>query len=205
MREGVNISQKPFYRSFLKSLGYLQEAFESKYSLLDRQDYEFITQTGFASKYFKSVSNEYATISDIVELKFINETNQIETQRVTRINKYFDHVRRGSSYYFVKVMRQIMNFYVTDETKLIAYDAYKYFFKTILVYALDIEKVMCLACLVEFIHLQEIQRDLLDDQIVVECLESLRSAQSSTEAIQARLQSQVEALLRFGTSRNNPT
>ena len=193
--------EKPFSRCFLKSLGYLQETFQPSESFLSIQDYEFIAKTGFGSNYFKNVSNEFKSLSEVVELEFVNDENQIETQYVTRMKTYFDLIIYEPSYYFVNLIRQLSIIFSSDETKLIAYRAYKYFFKSILMYGLDIEKMLCLSCLVNFIHISEIHCDLFGDVNLIGYLGVLKNgtelSNTSTDSIKKRLRKHLEGFLRF--------
>ena len=60
--------------------------------------------------------------------------------------------------------------FTTDETKVIAYEALKYFFKSILFYGLEIEKIMCLSFLNKCLHIRSIRDDLFGDESLIKYL-----------------------------------
>ena len=153
-------------------MAYLENINPSK-KILTKRDYQFIASSSYTANYFKEkVTNEFRKISEIVEWEFINELNQIETQKVTRITNHFGRVLNNSSNYLVRGLKQIKDFFTTDEHKEIAYECQKNFFKSILFYGLDIEKVMCLDCLIKFVRISSIRDDLVREVNLIEKLKN---------------------------------
>ena len=142
--------QKPFYRVFLKALAYLQNTFGHSTSLLNYDDYLYITTTGSFPNYFKKFSNDFQ--SDLVNKEFINELNQVEVERVTRIKFRTNCVyfRNNYGYTFADILNQLNVIFSTNEAKLLAYETYKILFRVILFYGVDVEKILCLFCLKRF-------------------------------------------------------
>ena len=166
------LREKSFLKSFLKAMAYLENINPSK-RILTKRDYQFIASSSYTANYFKEkVTNEFRKISEIVEWEFINELNQIETQKVTRITNHFGRVLNNSSNYLVRGLKQIKDTYTTDEHKEIAYECQKNFFKSILFYGLDIEKVMCLDCLIKFVRISSIRDDLVSEVNLIEQLKN---------------------------------
>ena len=171
------LREKSFYKVFLKSLAYLDKLslYKSNQKILSIEDYRFIALSAYTAVYFKEITDEFKKISEIVEWEFINEFNQKEEQKVTRITNHFGRILNNSSNYFVRSIRHINDIFTTDETKVIAYEAHKYFFKSIIFYGLNIERILCLACLLKFIHIGSIREDLFGDVSLIEYLKMLEN------------------------------
>ena len=114
-------SQKSFYKAFLKSLAYLEKVIwfisKSNESILTLKDFQFIVFGSFASNYFKQVTDEFRNISDIVECEFINEFDQLETQKITRITNHFGRILNNSSHYLVRSLREINDMFTSFQTR----------------------------------------------------------------------------------------
>jgi len=78
-KSDVNVmKEKPIYRDYLRSLGYLQEKFRPNVALLEHENYYYLATTGFITNYFVKVSDDYKNISFLTRWEFINENGCLE-------------------------------------------------------------------------------------------------------------------------------
>jgi hypothetical protein len=179
---------KTYYIYFLKlvSLTYLQAKYNPQEKLLNFDHYKVIATRGFVQTLFKKVSNEFSK-NDRILLEFLNEKNEIEIQKITRLT--FVNNSHSVVNTVVDALNNIKVVFASTETKKLAYPNYIPFFKSVLYYGLDIEKIICLNCLISFCAVEEIKSDLFKDSDLINFLRSLKETpKDRNDSIKERLQ-----------------
>ena len=131
---------------------------------------------------FNKVSNEYKQESILIECDIVNEWSQIERQRVSKFN-FVDLV-------LVNLIESIRVIYSTcDDTMKLAFNLFKCLFKSLVFFGLDIEKILCLNCLIKWILVDSIRNEISEDREFYAYLESLleETLQSNGDDIKSRL------------------
>jgi hypothetical protein len=165
--ESMGLQEKPIFRMFLICLAYLEKKLDLL--LLETKHFEIIATRGFIPKTFKRVSNEFQSHTEKIKWEFMNENNRLETQEVSRLK--IGGTTSTAINTIVDALTCLKIIYTSDEAKKIAYDSYGAFMKSILVYGLDIEKIICLACLKKYCStLEWIRKDIFEDKTLVDHL-----------------------------------
>ena len=188
---------KTYYIYFLKlvSLKYLQAKYQPKERLLNFDHYKVIATRGFVQTLFKKVSNEFVKNEKIL-CEFLNEKNEIEVQKLTRLT--FVNNSHSVVNTCVDALNNIKLVFSSNETKKLAYPNYVSFFKSILYFGQDIEKIMCLSCLISFCEVEEIIANIFKDNNLIEFLRSiLQSSNDTNDSIKERLKIMTTRLLDF--------
>jgi hypothetical protein len=162
------LSELSIFKDYLHSLAYLETSFSSylETPLLSLDHYKLMSSQNILSQIFSTkVSNEYLSKTFYVDYEFINDLGEIESQRVTKLDRVV----------LVEEIEYIRVFYSRcDDVMQIGFNAFKYFFKSILFYGLYIEKILCLNCLLKWILVDEIRNEIVDDREFYVYLEHLR-------------------------------
>ena len=82
-------------------------------------------------------------------------------------------MRSKSNYILINSFKPLTIVFTTNEARKLAYEVYQYFFKSVIYYALDMEKIMCLMCLKSFCQCIEVKNKVFEDVKLIEYLESL--------------------------------
>ena len=80
-----NVTEKPVLRSILVGLAFLQQKFNPRETLINLNQYIGLAKGGFVRTLFKEISCDYLKISQELTWEFINEFNQKEVQRITKL------------------------------------------------------------------------------------------------------------------------
>ena len=179
------LGELSLFKDFLESLAYLEESrlfvpFDSP--LLKPIHYELIASSYNILHLFNKVSNEYKQESILIECDIVNEWSQIERQRVSKFN-FVDLV-------LVNLIESIRVIYSTcDDTMKLAFNLFKCLFKSLVFFGLDIEKILCLNCLIKWILVDSIRNEISDDRQFYAYLESLleETLQTNGDVIKSRL------------------
>ena len=172
------IHQKPVLHFYLKSLAYLQEAFSlrGEYKLFELEHCKLMLTSSLIPRHFTQVTDRFLrTKSEHTFAPFINEYRRVELRKLTVMLFYFENIRKTMTYSVMRTFPYIAVMFACKETKRLAYPSYKHFFKSVVYYALDIEKIQCLACLREFCLVEEIRQDIFDDEQFIEYVKDLAS------------------------------
>ena len=168
------MKEKPFFRIYLRSLGYVSEIFKPKVQLLNTCHYEFIATRSFISCYFNCVRKDFIDACDLMFFEFVNELNEIELEKVNRFNEYQNGFRKNTNYYFVEVLIWLKNLFTCFESIRIVYDTHQFFFKSIVYFGLDIEKLLCLHVLAKFSYGNDgVGREIFQDKQFIEFIERI--------------------------------
>ena len=168
--------------------------------------YELILECPLVIFMFQSVSCDFKRLCKLVKFEYINENGQTEFESVhyfLRTALVIDTNNRESFSVgwvvhtlveFIKLLQVI--FTRNDKLKLMAYTKYKFFFKSVILYGVDVEKVIFLDCLKQFmINVNEIKRDVFDDTVLIENLKGIvQKDMESSDRIKIRLN---ETILNF--------
>jgi hypothetical protein len=195
-KSDVNVmKEKPIYRDYLRSLGYLQENFRPNVALLDFENYYYLATTGFITNYFVKVSADYKNISFLTRWEFINENGRLEIQNITSIFNRFNNNSFTMNYiYITDVIERLKVFFSTENLKILAYNTHKIFFISLIKYGLDIEKVLCLDLVEIFSHVNFIKSDLLNEKEFLELLKESSEIESEMDPIKLRLKQRASSL-----------
>ena len=193
------------YVLYLVSLTYLQAKLEpdSSLKLLDFRHYEDIVKKGFLNTTyisFRKITNEFVQ-NEKIQWEFINENNEEETQHLTRLI-FINNTNSAMGYTIVDVINNIKNSFTTNETKKLAFPEYVSFFKSIIYYGLDIEKIICLSCLRSFCSEQTVKNYILEDEAFIKFLENLKQSRLCIEEVEEnsfkpRLKAMIENLFNY--------
>ena len=191
--------QKPLFRIYLRALAFIQVAFKPEISLLETKHYELIASLANASCFFKNERDDFIKYCDLVNYEFLNELNEIEVQKVYRFNIYNNRNRTDTNYYFIEIIIWLKEIFITPEQMEIAFVAYQNFFKSIIYFSLDIEKLICLNCIASFCAVEKIKKQIFDDTKFVEFIENVlfRNQKASNDTIQERLNLCIKSFLSF--------
>ena len=166
--------------------------------LMNTRNYEFLSTNGYVANCFKSISNDYLCVCELVEWEFINEFNQLETGIVTMVPYYFDGVRKNINYYFVDVLQYLKHILTTSVTKRIAFKSYQYLIKSVIYFsALDIEKIIGLVCLGSFCQVDDVKWEVFNDEKFIEYLKEIKNVQTNDDSIKFRLSSCIIKFLQI--------
>ena len=135
----------------------------------------------------------------MVNYEFLNELNETEVQKVYRFNIYNNRNRTDTNYYFIEIIIWLKEIFITPEQIEIAFVAYQNFFKSIIYFSLDIEKLICLDCIASFCAVEKIKKQIFDDKKFVEFIENvlLRNQTASNNTIQERLNLCIKRFLTY--------
>lgn len=191
--------QKPLFRIYLRALAFIQVAFKPGINLLEAKHYELIASLANASCFFKNERDDFIKDCDLVNYEFLNELNETEVQKVYRFNIYNNRNRTDTNYYFIEIIIWLKEIFITPEQIEIAFVAYQNFFKSIIYFSLDIEKLICLDCIASFCAVEKIKKQIFDDKKFVEFIENvlLRNQTASNNTIQERLNLCIKRFLTY--------
>ena len=175
------------FRTFLMSLGFLQEKFRLKkmeniQTMLHSNHYEILLDWPLIKFMFKSVSLDFMNFCTVEKLELRNEHGKIETEYVCDfLRKTFYSFNNKASFWGCWVVHTLVEFIKcleviftrNDDLKLLAYEKFKFCFKSVILHGVDIEKIIFLDCLKKFMSTNEIERDIFDDEQLIEYLKDL--------------------------------
>ena len=188
--ESLGLQEKPIFRMFLICLAYLGKKFEVE--TLTTKHYEIIASRGFIPKTFKAVSNEFQSHTEKIKWEFINESNQLEVEEVSRL--LIGGTTSTAINTIVDALTCLRIIYTSHAAKKIAYENYSYFMKSILFYGLEIEIIICLACLKKYCSsLDWIRKDIFEDRKLIDHLSELYHLNFETkdDAMKKRLNATI--------------
>ena len=170
--EGSGMQEKIIYHA---ALAYLQEKFKTDMELLETRHFEIIMQFEYVQSIFKKVSRDFVGTSELVYWEFFNEHGKREVQKVSRITfgasqivtKYYQKVSS------VDLLNLVLVFLNTDDKIRMGYNSYKHFFYGIIFFGLDIERVLCVKCLINFKAVSDVNESLRGDVNLNAFLKSL--------------------------------
>ena len=186
------------------SLGYLQEKFrfsEENMNFLKSNHFEILANTSVLKLIFKSVSNEYLNWCKHVQYEFVNENGQIEIQNINIVLKKASEADPNRTYFLgwvcytlIEIIDGVKNVFTScDNLKELAYENYKVCFKSVILYGLDIEKILFLDCLKKIMTVKKVKSDFYAD---VELVNYLRSLQEETANSNDNLKIRLNLILR---------
>ena len=146
----------------LVSLKYLEIKFKPKETLLDYKHYEDIVNGNFVKHTFKEVNKDF-TRNGKVTREFINEREETERGLVHKLLLIYNSNNSAMARTVVDVLDNIRCVYSSEETKKLAFPIFWPFFKSVLLFGLDIERIVCLNCLQSFCQVESIRREFLGD------------------------------------------
>jgi hypothetical protein len=88
--------------------------------------------------------------------------------------KQFDNYR---NFTLVDTLNGLKVICSTEEARLIVYENFEFFFKSIIFYGVEVEKILCLNCLVKFCETEFIRNDLFNDEKLIEYLSKVKNDQ----------------------------
>ena len=186
--ESMKLQEKPIYRMYLICLGYLQEKLNVKF--LSANHYTVIATRGFIPKTFKSVSDDFKSKIEYIIWEFMNENNNVEVKLVSKLK--ISGTANTAINTIIDALTCLRVIYTSDEAKQIAYDNYKDFIKSILCHGLEIEKVICLACMEKYCSLDSIKNEFFNDNNVKDCLiETYHMNTAENNVIKKRLNKKI--------------
>ena len=201
--EKIDLQKKPIFRLFLTCLSYLQVRFHTNEPLVSLNDFSDAFENGYIHTNFRETSNAFLVNSELVEYEFYNEKHELEIQKVHKLNISGYRNDRAADYgyygYFLTFEQIIDNISVLCfdyEKKHVGYDYFKYFIKSLLMYGLDIEKLLGLKCLNDFLAVSKVKKDLVEDKRFMEFLKNMETnSMESNHETQQRLNVMIQKTL----------
>ena len=96
---------------------------------------------------------------------------------------------------FIKFLEVV--FTSNEKLKLLAYEKYKFCFKSVILHGVDVEKIIFLNTLKKFMSVNEIQRDVFGEISLIENLkELLLESKNSSDQMKLRLSSMIRKFLK---------
>jgi len=138
------------------------------------------------------VNNDF-TRNPRVFSEFINENNQVEQGEVNKLFLIHNSNNSAMARTIVDVLDNIKFVYDKKETKEIAFPVFYPFFKSVLFYGLNIERIMCLNCLINYCQVETIRNQIFDDEELIEFLRT-KQIENTEDAMEQR---QNRILTRF--------
>ena len=192
--------EEDYLRLFLIALAFLQEKFKPEDSLLNINHYKMLATKGYIQSIFKDVSDVFKKNSVIVKWQFRNEFGQEETTHVNRLNfigesqdnvKQFDNYR---NFTLVDTLNGLKVIGSTEERRLIIYESFRNFFLSIIFHGLDVEKILCLSCLIKFCQTEYIRNDLFNDEKLITYLLKVKESalMAKNDPVAKRLGNKLE-------------
>ena len=176
-------SSHPVYQLYFISICYLQ-GIQSK-TLVSLAQFENLSnKLGFIHNYFGNVRPDFSLVCKLVECQFKNELGQFEIAKShkfsdTNIGTYENYLSLSP---FLNILESVRMRSSSKQTKAISFSLYKNWFKSIVYYGLDAERIYCLWCLSEFCQENEsIKMSLLNDETFVRFLLNLRNESREKE------------------------
>ncbi len=154
---------QPLFRNFLRCLGYINEAFKPQTQLLSIKHYELIAKSSFATRYFDKIRKDFIDVCNLKYYEFYNELDKIELEKVNNFNIYNNRPVMNSNFYFVESLNMLKELFTTPQLIIIAYTTHQYFFKSIIYYGVDIEKLLGLQILTKFCLVEEVRKHVFND------------------------------------------
>ena len=164
-----------FFIIFLISLAYLQVKFGPNNSLFESNFFDVIKDVSLVQSFFGEVSDKYFKNSKLVSWEFRNEFGQLERSRVSKII-FFNHNDHQvlTPYYIVDLLNNLKFICNNEQTRQIGFKKYKDFFLSVIHFGADIEKILCLNILREYLSINEIRSELSNDARLVAYLSKLK-------------------------------
>ena len=179
----------------LVSLKYLEIKFKPKETLLDYKHYEDIVNGNFVKHTFKEVNSDF-TGNGKVTREFINEREETERGLVHKLLLIYNSNNSAMARTVVDVLDNIRCVYSSDETKKLAFPIFWPFFKSVLLFGLDIERIVCLNCLQSFCQVKSIRREFFGNESVSFLLkEIMEKNANSKDEIKQRQNRMIEKIL----------
>ena len=176
------VTYRPIYRAFLASLTYLQKKLNSSQNLLTLEHYEFFASGGHTRTKFKSITKYFREEgkSIVARFEYINEFGRKEASKVTHTIIPSDKLTGINVLAIYTVVRTINDqrriFSLTDQTRIIGFENYKYYIFSIIFYGLDIEKILSLKYLIEYSQVGQIKNEILNETCLFEYLNDLKNS-----------------------------
>ena len=195
------------YRMYIVCLSYLQERLDSGEIVIDEKDSEILAKMGVVQYLFEDkTSDEFKKKSKSVEREFINEANQIE---VGRVNNLISIANRNTqlnvipSYLLPDLLHNRMVMWSTEnksETiKKMGYFAHQNFYRSIIFYGYDTEKLLALKILKNFCSVTFLRVEIFKDKELIDFLVDLkqRVELESSDSIKMRLNDSISTLFKL--------
>ena len=159
----------------LCSLKYLEIKFKPNEPLLDFKHYEDIVKGNFVKHTFSKVNNNFTQKNDPVLRELINENDEREKCLVYKLFLRYSRNTTAMTRTVPDVLDNIRCVYSTEKTKVLAFPMFWPFFKSVILYGLVIERIVCLNCLKSFCQVNQIREKVLGDKEVVEFLKVVKT------------------------------
>ena len=160
------------------------------------------TRDGFLSETFRQkCANQNQTF---VIYKIKGKNNQIENNIVLYFSKHtVSSILKDkfSAYWIIHTFVELIKileviFTSNDSLKLLAYQNYKFCFKSVILYGVDIEKIIFLDSLKKFMSVDEIKQDIFVDTDFIEYLKGLlQQTNDSNDQTKLRLNAMIKKFL----------
>ena len=181
----------------LVSLKYLEIKFKPKETLLDYKHYEDIVNGNFIKHMFIKVNNDF-TRNGKVTREFINEREETERGLVHKLLLSFNSKNSTMARTVVDVLDNIRCVYSSEETKKLAFPIFWPFFESVLLFGLDIERILCLNCLQSFCQVESISGEFLGNESVILYLkEKMETNANSEDEIKQRQNRMIEKIFQI--------
>ena len=199
----TGLQGKPIFRLFLTCLSYVQVRFRPNESLVSLNNFRDGFENGYIHREFRKISCDLISNGELIEYEFPNENDQLELQKVHKLN-IFKNSNAYEAYWYFSTFEQIidnMNVLCFDvEKKIVGYEYYKYFIKSLIIYGLDIEKLLSLKCLNNFLEVDKVKTDLMEDENFIWILKNMEAhsnliSKKSDDEMQKRLNTMIRKTL----------
>jgi hypothetical protein len=195
--ERDGLQGKPVLKLFVTCLSYLQVRFRPNDSLVSLNLFR-VFENGYIHSNFRNISGEFLLNCELIEYEFPNENNELEFQKVHKLNisdnkKSYETILRT----FEQIINNISILCFDNEKKIVGYEFYKFFIKSLIIFGLDIEKLLGLKCLNDFLVVEEVKKDLNEDEPFIETLKNMRTNKNSVcnNQMQQRLNIMIQKTL----------
>ena len=172
-RQGMQ--DKPVLKLYLVCLAYVRP------NLLYESHYEYF-EKGYIQDHFKTVcgQREFEAMCELVEHEFVDEKGDLVVARVNKLH----FVGATNVYAISTVFATCVDFLSTflvlfAEQKQRGYAYFKNFVKSILYFGVNVERRLCLKCLLDFAEENAVREDLRNDPRLIDFLEKLSRSSSS--------------------------
>ena len=161
-------------RIHLISLSYLQVKLLPNVTLLRANYFECAKKSAIQTVFVRT-TDEHFKNAELINWEFRNEFNKLERCKVTKldlsgINRHNDLL----PYVTVDVLNNIKFICFNEQNKIIGFEKYKHFFLSVLYFGLDIEKLVCLNALKDFLAVEQVRNEIFSNQELILFLSDLR-------------------------------
>ena len=163
-----------------------------------------VFEKGFVHSNFKTISNKFLSDAIVVDCENPNEKNELEFQRVHKIN--IQHIQQNDPFWYLSTCSLSPTLQVIDNINVLCFDAEKkrlgfhyfnYFLKSIIAYGLPSEKLHGLYSLNKFLTLDDVRNELRQDEEFERILKEIlmnNQSENDQEIIQ-RLNALIQSTL----------